>query len=399
MKQIKKTNDYTAVLFTVCSMLAVLVAVWTFTGKWPWLYQPYNSYILQAQSWLSGRLDLGQNYSHLEIAVFNGKYYISFPPFPSFVMLPFVAMGFDTCDGFIALVSALLGGVYAFRILRQCGFEKNTSVFFSLFLTVASNWLFTAQTAWVWFIAQNMAFTLSLMAIYYALKGRMTLSLAFWACAVGCRPLQIFYLPILLYLLYESFKNEKLSVIIRKKWICVIPMGIIALSYMILNFARFGNPLEFGHNYLPEFTEAEFGQFNVVYIFQNIHSLIRLPKISFDGAWEYQAFNGTNMFLISPIFISAVVYGIKSIFSKSTDKKLVILIFIMAILEILAITAHKTMGGSQFGNRYTNDILPMMLILIALSLPKKDRVSEFNYVLFFIGITVNVIGSVLYYMG
>ena len=185
----------------------------------------------------------------------------------------------------------------------------------------------------------------------------------------------------------------------RKKWICVIPMGIMALSYMILNFARCGNPIHLGHNYLPEFTEAEFGQFNVVYIFQNIHSLIRLPKISFDGAWEYQAFNGTNMFLISPIFILAVVYGIKSIFSKSTDKKLVILIFIMAILEILAITAHKTMGGSQFGNRYTNDILPMVLILIALSLPKKDRVSEFNYVLFFIGITVNVIGSVLYYMG
>jgi hypothetical protein len=164
------------------SIFAVLFAVWTFTGKWPWLYQPYNSYILQAQSWLNGRLDLGQNYSHLEIAVFNGKYYISFPPFPSFVMLPFVAMGFDTSDGLIALVSALLGGVYAFRILRRCGFEKNTSVFFSLFLTVASNWLFTAQTAWVWFIAQNMAFTLSLMAIYYALKGRAALSLAFWAC-------------------------------------------------------------------------------------------------------------------------------------------------------------------------------------------------------------------------
>lgn len=399
MKQIKKTNDYPAVLFTVCSIFAVLFAVWTFTGKWPWLYQPYNSYILQAQSWLNGRLDLGQNYSHLEIAVFNGKYYISFPPFPSFVMLPFVAMGFDTSDGLIALISALLGGVYAFRILRRCGFEKNTSVFFSLFLTVASNWLFTAQTAWVWFIAQNMAFTLSLMAIYYALEGRAALSLAFWACSVGCRPLQFFYLPILLYLLYESFKNEKLSVIIRKKWVCVIPVFVIALSYMVLNFARFGNPLEFGHNYLPEFTEAQLGQFNIAYVFQNLNSLIRLPQISFNGAWEYQAFDGTNMFLISPIFISAVVYGIKSIFSKSTDRKLVILIFVMAILQILAITAHKTMGGSQFGNRYTNDILPMMLILIGLTLPKKDGVSAFNYVLFLIGITINIIGSVLYYMG
>ena len=399
MKQIKKTNDYRGILLTVCSVLAVLFIIWTFTGKWPWLYQPYNSYVLQAQSWLNGRLDLEQNYQHLEIAVFNGKYYISFPPFPSYVMLPFVALGFDTCDGLIALISALLGAVYSFRILRLCGFEKDCSVFFSLMLTVASNWLFTAQSAWVWFIAQNMALTLSLMAKYYSLKGKAALSLALWACAVGCRPLQFFYLPILLYLLYDRFKDEKLAVIIRKKWVCVIPMAVIALSYMILNFARFGNPLEFGHNYLPEFTEAEYGQFNIVYIFQNIISLIRLPKILFGGAWEYQAFNGTCMFLISPVFVSAVIYGVKGIFSKGKDRKLVILIFVMAFIEILAITAHKTMGGSQFGNRYTNDILPMMLLLIGITLPKKDSISKFNYVLFFIGITVNVIGSVLYYMG
>ena len=40
----------------------------------------------------------------------------------------------------------------------------------------------TAQNAFVWFIAQNMAFTLSLVIIY-ALKNKIGLSLAFWACA------------------------------------------------------------------------------------------------------------------------------------------------------------------------------------------------------------------------
>ncbi|MEE0868585.1 MAG: hypothetical protein U0L70_02200, partial [Ruminococcus sp.] len=266
-------------------------------------------------------------------------------------------------------------------------------------LTVASNWLFTAQVAWVWFIAQNMAFTLTLMAIYYAHRGKAGLSLALWACAVGCRPLQFFALPILLYLLYERFKNEKLSVVIKKKWVCVIPMAFIALIYMWLNFARFGNPLEFGHNYLPEFTEAEHGQFNIVYVLENLKSLVRLPKISLGGAWEYQAFNGTCMFLISPIFVCAVIYGVKGIFTKDTDKKLVILTFVMAFVQLLAITAHKTMGGSQFGNRYTNDILPLMLLIIAVSLKRKNDISSLNYILFLIGITVNVIGSVLYYIG
>ena len=51
---------------------------------------PYNSYALQAARWLEGYLDLGQNYAHLEIASFGGKFFVSFPPFPSLVLLPLI---------------------------------------------------------------------------------------------------------------------------------------------------------------------------------------------------------------------------------------------------------------------------------------------------------------------
>ena len=47
---------------------------------------PYNSYALQAARWLEGHLDLAENYAHLEIASYGGRYFISFPPF-SEVML------------------------------------------------------------------------------------------------------------------------------------------------------------------------------------------------------------------------------------------------------------------------------------------------------------------------
>ena len=45
----------------------------------------YKSYSLQAMAWLNGRLDLGQDYPWLELAVFQERYYVSFPPFPSLV--------------------------------------------------------------------------------------------------------------------------------------------------------------------------------------------------------------------------------------------------------------------------------------------------------------------------
>lgn len=398
-----KNTDYINILVLCLCVTAVFFVAWTFTGQWPWKSQPYNSYILQAQSWLEGRLDLGRDYPYLELAIFNNKYYVSFPPFPSYVMLPFVLIGWNSCDSMIAFAVSLLGAVYAFKILKHFDIESKTAIFFTLLLTVGSNWLMTAQNAWVWFIAQNMAFTLSLMAIYYALKNKIGLSLAFWACAVGCRPFQILYLPALLYLIYNAHKavnpEDKIIDIIKKRYLALIPMAVIALSYMILNSARFGNITEFGHNYLPEFTNSELGQFNLSYIKENIGSVFRLPSVNSSGIWEYPQFNGMCIFLISPIVISYIVYTVKAFALKQeTDKKLIFIIIVIVILEILCITSHKTMGGSHFGNRYMNDILPAILLGTALLKPSSEnKYFNFNYILFLIGITLNIVGTVGYF--
>lgn len=403
-KTLKNTDtDYINILLLCLCVTAVFFVAWTFTGQWPWKSQPYNSYILQAQSWLEGRLDLGRDYSYLELAIFNNKYYVSFPPFPSYVMLPFVLLGWNSCDGMIAFAMSLLGATYAFKILRHFDIDSKASLFFALFLTIGSNWLMTAQNAWVWFIAQNMAFTLSLMAIYYALKNKIGLSLAFWACAVGCRPFQILYLPILLYLIYNAHKSinpeDKIIDIIKKRFTALIPMVVIALSYMILNFARFGNVTEFGHNYLPEFTNSELGQFNLSYITENIGSIFRLPSVNSSGIWEYPQFNGMCIFLISPIVISYIVYTVKEfVLKKNSDKKMIFIIIAVIILETLCIISHKTMGGSHFGNRYMNDILPAIMLGIAILKPSSEnKYFNFNYILFLMGLALNIVGTVGYF--
>ena len=48
----------------------------------------------------------------------------------------------------IAFVTSLAGAVYAYKILRHFDIDSKRAIFFSLFLTVASNWLLTAQVAW-----------------------------------------------------------------------------------------------------------------------------------------------------------------------------------------------------------------------------------------------------------
>lgn len=398
----KFTDDTVDVIIAVGTVLVIMVALWMFTGQWFFKSQPYNSYVLQAQSWLDGRLHLGKDYPYLELAIYDGNYYVSFPPFPSYLMLPFVALGWDSCDGTIALVSALLGVACAVKIMHTCGSHGFGAVVAALLLTVGSNWLYFSQNAWVWFIAQNLSFTLCLMAIYYAMNAKARRSLAFWGCAVGCRPFSVIYIFVLLYLLYDSYHEQypdkKLAYFIRKNWICAVPVAVIAVSYMVLNYARFGNIAEFGHNYLPEFTREATGQFNILYMRQNLSKLFRIPEVK-NGIWQFPLAEGFNIFISSPIFfVFVIVFAYGLINGEKKYKTLYIMTFVLIVLHLLFLTLHRTMGGSHFGNRYPCDALPFAFMVIALAIPKNKNILKLCTVPLMFGLVLNALGAICSYV-
>ena len=401
VKILKQNSDLFDVLLLCLCVLSVFFIIWTFTGNWPWKGNPYNSYFLQAQSWLHGRLDVDER-SWLELAIFKGKYFISFPPFPSYIMLPFAAIGWETCDGFLALASALTGAIYAYKLAKSFNKSGYNAIFWSLFAVIGTNILFVSVVPWVWFIAQNMCFALTVMALYYARTGKGGISFAAWACAVGCRPFSVFSVFPILFLLYDNVKDKyqdkNVIEIIIAHWKWYIAPVAIALSYMILNAARFGNPLEFGHNYLPEFTDAEHGQFWLGYIAENAKNLFKLPPVNSDGIFEYPAFNGFCLFYVSPLFVTYVIYSLCALVKQNEVSKIAMLIIALAVIsELLCLTAHKTMGGSQFGNRYTNDVLPLVLLGIMLC-PVNDKKNDFwNSPLLLFGFALNLVGTVMYY--
>lgn len=406
MKQqsLHKKNELQAFLTVVLGMVAVYWVVWAFTGMWPWTKNHYNSYTLQACRWLNGHLDLGQNYSHLEIAEYGGKFFVSFPPFPSYVMLPFALLfGQNTPDGWIALAVSILGAWYVFRLIRHFGKSDNSAIFWTLFVTVGTNLLFLTVNGWVWFFAQNLCFTLSAMALYYAALEKGGLSLAFWAMSVGCRPFNALYAPVLLLVLYQSVKegNPDLSFgkIVAKYWKWVIAPCVIALSYMLLNYFRFGNILEFGHNYLPEFTEAPKGQFHFDYVKQNLPLLFKLPRMGAEGKLTFPKFNGMAFYLATPVFFSCLIYTVAALIKRKKINPAVWVIFGMIAVHFLALTAHKTMGGFQFGNRYPVDALSYALFAILLLSDKDDKLEKFQVPLALLGIALNVVGTISVYNG
>ena len=129
-----------------CFLLVLTVAA-AMTGQWCWQANGYNSYALQADAWLKGQLDLGQDYPWLELAIYEGRYYVSFPPFPSFLLLPFAALfGTQTPDGIISLCFSLLGVWLCVNLARKTGQSPLQAVLLALCLYLGTGYLFIALT-------------------------------------------------------------------------------------------------------------------------------------------------------------------------------------------------------------------------------------------------------------
>ena len=385
------------------AMLAVMLAAASFTGKWPTSGNPYCSYTLQALAWLEGRLDLTGDYSWLELAVYEGKTYVSFPPFPSVVLLPFAAVfGRDTPDHIISLAFTCAGVVLAMRLYEALTGERERGAFFALYLYLANGYLFIAMQGWVWYLAQVMSFTLSLAALLCAAKGRGGAALALMACAFGCRPMVIVYLPMIAWLIVRHDGQisgrraaESMVHIIRKKWCWAVVPLLIGGVYMALNFARFGNPFEFGHTYLPEFQRAELGQFSLSYAQKNFAQLFRLPTPGEGGALRYDTFDCMAFWLIAPMWVTlAAAWAYALVRRRRECGAMLVLAPLMLGAHLLIVCCHRTLGGYQFGNRYLVDMLPFAYAALAMFMPRGERFAAANVPLFFMGFAVNLIGTV-----
>lgn len=384
------------------SVAMLCVVCMAFTGLWPTRENPYNTYALQAQAWLDGRLDLGQDYPWLELAVYDGRFYASFPPFPSFVLLPFCLLfGVHTPDHWITLFLTAVSAVYALRLYRAVRNDGAHEGVWVLFLLAGNGLLNLSLQGWVWHMAQVMCFALSLMSIYYAAAGRGGASLACWACAIGCRPMVAAYFPFLAALLWKGREDREKRVTewIKAHWGWSVAPLLLAAAYMLLNVARFGNPLEFGHDYLPEFTRAEMGQFHIGYLAKNLGELFRIPEMDADiGAIRFYTFGCQAVWGVTPMTAVFACLCLGRLFRRDgrPDAPAIVLIP-SAALHLFVILCHRTLGGWQFGNRYLVDMLPYLFCGVLLLLPEGERWDRFVLPVCCEGALVNLVGMIATY--
>ncbi len=355
-------------------------------------HSDYDSYTRQAAAWWEGKMYLPENVSWLELAWYGGHYYVSFPPFPSviqFLLVPF--FGINTPDNLINTLFGFFSFVLIYRFMLRRGFDGLYSSLTALLMTLGSNLFYMSLTGWVWFSAQTQGFFFLVLAVYLMdseKKAAWAFSFLCLGAAFACRPMNIVYAPLLFYLLYNKIKDGNIIRTFVRSINYVLPLAALGIIAAVYNAVRFGNPFEFGHNYLPEFLTAP--QFSLDYVPGNFLEILKLPG----GERFWPEFNGTLFFLVNPAFVLLAV----RLLQRRLNSTRIIYLSCLA-LHLLLILSHKTMGGWQFGCRYLVDMLPFSLLVIGERPPEalSRRQTVLPAVLTVIGIAVNVWGAVWYY--
>jgi len=354
------------------AVLAVLLALALAHGSALLTQSPYDSYALQASWWLSGETSSAEDIPFLELAVYEGRYYVSFPPVPSVVSLIFLIFFKTVPSGLLTLLYALACYPPAYLLCRRSLAER-ASALLAAFAVLGGSFPDVAVSAThfsggVWYQAQTLGTLCTFAALYltgHEQRGKQALGWLCAALAVGCRPFQAVLLP---FLFWQWFRAQQ--GLFRKRITKLLPLMVLpalaAAAMGVYNLARFGSPLEFGHNYLPEFSTEGGIQFSFLHILPNLLRVMRAPALnSTTGVLEFPVMDGFLAWLTTPLLPTAALAALRR---KRGDPAYPGTVFLGVTLaaHLLLLLAHRTFGGWQYGTRYLCDLLPALLALRAL---------------------------------
>jgi hypothetical protein len=366
----KKRFDWTP-LFLIAVMAALWAAMCVLTGSSFAGATPYNTYTRQAMAWRDGLLHLPEDVPYLELAVYEGEYYVSFPPLPSVVLLPLTFIfGRDTPDNLLMKLYAAGACLLLYAALKRRGYRKWDAGVFSFLLCFSSSLLPLTLNGAVWYHAQMLAFFLTTAAVCLLILDHPTLALLCYALSVACRPFNALYaLPLFAAYLAENRRAGKPFKSTARALLPGVCLGLcVAFGIGIYNYVRFGNPLEFGHNYLPEFSFQGGVQFSVDHVANNLKRF--LWGLPMNSGGEVEKF-GYSMLLACPTLPLMLYWFMEDLFRRRMRvEKAVVLLTCIANAFLLLL--HRTFGGYQLGARYAVDLVPYTFFYLLLT-PEKKR--------------------------
>ncbi|MDC0712894.1 glycosyltransferase family 39 protein [Stigmatella sp. ncwal1] len=334
-------------------------------------YEGPNLYGVQAQAWLEGRLDVPGPAE--DMSLYGGRYYVAFPPFPSVVLLPVVALtGHERVPyRAVALGVSLLTAWAAWRVLRRLDIPPEARPWLvAALLAGTAFWFCVVQSEAVWFFAHVVAVTCSLLALEEALgKGRGGWAGLWVGLAFLSRQLCVYLVPFIALAVWLRHAEAGRRRQVWQAGGALAVVGACAGVYLVLNALRFGHPFNTGYAGMPleDFLAvrvARYGLFHPAYVpFNFFHMFLEGPHFVFGGARQLAPNGmdgmGTSLTLASPFVFVALAARGERLFRVGA--------WSVVLLALTHMLFYYNNGWVQTNaQRFTLDFLPVLWVLVAL---------------------------------
>jgi len=355
-------------------------------------HTPYNHYALLADAWLHGRQFLANGpppYAmNNDFVDFQGKTYISFPPLPALLMLPFVKLSGSAenfRDGQFIIWLAGLAPALLFLVLeklRRTGRSPRSqreNFVLSLLFAFGTVYFFTAVEGTVWFAAMVVASAASALYVLFALDAeRPLLAGAMIGCLWLSRPTAV--LMALLFALEAirvSRPGDKLDLRALARRYALFAVPILAAFAIVAwtNWTRYGrpSPLYFDHEYLSvawRTRMGRWGMFSYHFLAKNLGvALTSLPwPAPRDGAAAFGAPFKINEHGLALWFTTPIYFWLlwpKRFDGHPERKWLYVVAGLSAAMPAAMDLLYQNPGWRQFGYRFSNDYAILLFVMLA----------------------------------
>jgi hypothetical protein len=309
--------------------------------------------------------------------------YVSFPPFPAVLMVPFVAVwGLRFNDVLFTALWAALNPALLFLLLeelRRRGLSRRSpaeNLWLTVLLGVGSVYFYCSVIGQVWFTALIVAVTLSIGYVWACLNAeRPVLAGLCVALGFATRPPWMI-VPLFL---FEAVRVSGGWGALRSRagWRLLAPRllrfaaPIAAVGAVLgwFNYARFQSPFEFGHRFLNvQWQEriARFGLFNYHFLSRNLAAaLVLLPRVMIHWPFVKISQHGLSLLVTSP----NLAYTVMPQERHPLTRSLWLTIAAAAIPSLL----YQNSGYIQFGYRFSLDYMVYFVVLLAIGSRPQTR--------------------------
>jgi len=290
-------------------------------------------------------------------------WYVTFPPGPALLMLPFVALfGLRTNDVWITCVLAAC--IPATLVVLLDRLRGSVGPLGRQHLGLACAWCLGSPACGlgaqgqVWFTAQIAAAMCLFLFLSTAWDARRPFAAGCWlGAAMSCRPT----LAAAAVLAVAELLRTRSS---PKAWAHFLsPLVVIGGALMLHNWVRFADPIEFGHRFLeirwqPRIQEQ--GLFGTAYLWRNLQCLLTLmPWVDDQPPHLKISIHGIALWLSTPWLLYAG-WG-RDRFPQARG------LWLAIVCVALPSLFYQNSGQTQFSYRFAVDWLPMFVVGLAWS--------------------------------